>query len=315
MARETTWPALPYPEWADTCTTLHLWAQIVGKVRLAVSPWVNHSWQATLYPTARGLTTSTLAAGERIFQVDFDFVDHRLRISAAGGGREIPLEGQTVASFHRGVTQALDALGVAAPFHGAPNELPEAIPFAEDERGAYDGEAVRRFHGAVLQSERVFRRFRSRFLGKSSPVHLFWGSFDLAVTRFSGRRAPEHPGGIPHLPDEVTREAYSHEVSSAGWWPGHGGLGYPAYYSYAWPEPEGFSKAPVAPAEASWSEDLGEFLLPYDAVRTAEDPDATLLAFLQSTYEAAAHTGAWDRETLERTEGPPPGLRSPAFRR
>ena len=314
MVRENAWPDLAYDDWSDTCTTLHLWSQIVGKVRLAASPWLNHSWHATLYPTVRGFTTGTLARGQRIFQVDLDLVDHRARISpAVGRERELALEGQTVASFYRWTMESLAALGLGLEIHRAPNELPEATPFAEDERGAYDREAVRRFHGVVLQSERVLRRFRSRFVGKSSPPHFFWGSFDLAVTRFSGRRAPEHPGGIPHLPDEVTREAYSHEVSSAGWWPGHGGLGYPAYYSYAWPEPEGFAKAQVAPAEAFWSDDLGEFLLPYEAVRTADDPDAALMAFLQSTYEAAAETANWDREALERQEGPPEGLKSPAF--
>jgi len=316
VARENGWPELPYEDWADTCTTLHLWSQVVGKVRLAASPWLNHSWHATLYPTVRGFTTGTLAAGARVFQVDLDLVDHRLRVSAAvGGEHQLALEGQTVASFYRGMMEALHSLGLSVTIHGAPNELPEAIPFAADTRGAYRPDAVRRFHGAVLQSERVFRRFRSRFLGKSSPVHLFWGSFDLAVTRFSGRKAPPHPGGFPHLPDEVTREAYSHEVSSAGWWPGQGGLGYPAYYSYAYPVPEGFAEAPVAPAEAAYVEDLGEFLLPYDAVRTAPDPDEALLSFLQTTYEAAADNAGWDREALEREEGPPEGVHSPAFRR
>jgi hypothetical protein len=313
MTRADQWPELPYDEWAETCTTLHLWAQILGKVRLAACPWLNHSWQATLYPTARGLTTWSLAARGRVFQVDLDLLDHCLRVSTADGDRwKLPLEGQTVSSFHRELLAALKRLGVGLRIHGAPNELPEATPFAEDERGVYDPEATGRFHRAVLQSERVMRRFRSRFLGKSSPVHLFWGSFDLAVTRFSGRPAPPHPGGIPHLPDEVTREAYSHEVSSAGWWPGHGGLGYPAYYSYAYPAPEVFGESPVAPADAFYDEGLGEFLLPYDAVRTAADPDAALLAFLQSTYEAAAERAGWDREALEREEGPPPGLRSPA---
>lgn len=314
MARADQWPDLPYDGWAETCTTLHLWAQIVGKVRMAASPWINHSWQATLYPTGRGLTTSTLAARGRVFEVGLDLRDHHLRVSAADGARwELPLPGQTVASFHGELLAALERLGVGVTIHGAPNELPEATPFAEDERGAYDPDAVGRFHRVVLQSERVMRRFRSRFLGKSSPVHLFWGALDLAVTRFSGRLAPPHPGGIPHLPDEVTREAYSHEVSSAGWWPGHGGLGYPAYYSYAYPAPEGFGESPAAPADAFYSADLGEFLLPYDAVRTAADPEAVLLAFLQSTYEAAADRGAWDRQALEREEGPPAGLRSPAF--
>jgi hypothetical protein len=314
MGRDETWPALPYDDWAETCKTLHHWAQIVGKVRIAASPWLNHSWHATLYPTARGLTTQTLAAGPQVFQVDFDFVDHRLRVAAADGGRrELALEGQTVASFYRGVLEALDALGLAVTIHGAPNELPEATPFADDDWGTYDPDAARSFHQVVLQCERVFRRFRSRFLGKCSPVHLFWGSFDLAVTRFSGRTAPQHPGGFPHLPDPITREAYSHEVSSAGWWPGHGGLGYPAFYSYAYPSPEGFGSTRVAPAEAFFDEGLGEYLLPYDAVRTAADPDVALLAFLQSTYEAAANAASWDRQALERQEGPPPGVHSPAF--
>jgi len=316
MARDTTWPELPYDDWADTCTTLHHWAQIVGKVRMATSPWLNHSWQATLYPTARGLTTQTLAAGTRVFQVDLDLVDHRLRVSTADGDRrELELPGQTVAGFYRGVLGVLDDLDLDVAIHGAPNELPDDTPFADDDWGTYDSEAVERFHRAVLQCERVFRRFRSRFLGKCSPVHLFWGSFDLAVTRFSGRPAPQHPGGFPHLPDPVTREAYSHEVSSAGWWPGQGGLGYPAFYSYAYPVPEGFGSARIAPGAAFFDEGLGEYLLPYDAVRTALDPDETLLAFLENTYEAAADAAGWDRDALERQEGPPPGVHSPAFRR
>lgn len=310
MARHERWPALLYEDWADTCTTLHLWSQIVGKVRLVSTPWVNHSWHATLYPRPRGLTTGAMAQGGRSFQIDFDLLDHRLEVSTDDGRRrELPLPGQTVASFHRGLLGALGELDLPVRIHGAPNEMEEAIPFAEDERGSYDGDAARRFSEVLLQSSRVLQRFRSRFLGKSSPVHFFWGGFDLAVTRFSGRPAPEHPGGFPHLPDAVTREAYSHEVSSVGFWPGNPRFRQAAYFCYAYPKPEGFAAAPVAPEAAYYDEGFGEFFLPYDAVRTAEDPDAALLAFCQSAYEAAADAAGWDRAALEREEGPPPGIR------
>ncbi|HUF77295.1 MAG TPA: DUF5996 family protein, partial [Thermoanaerobaculia bacterium] len=296
MARNDRWPALPYGDWADTCTTLHLWSQIVGKVRLVSTPWLNHSWNATLYPCPRGLTTGAMAQGERSFQIDFDFFDQRLVVSTDDGrGRELPLPGQTVASFFRGLLGALGELDLPVRIHGAPNEVEEAIPFAEDARGSYDADAARRFSQVLLESSRVLQRFRSRFLGKSSPVHFFWGGFDLAVTRFSGRPAPEHPGGFPHLPDAVTREAYSHEVSSVGFWPGTPQFPQPAYYSYAYPPPAGFADASVAPDGATFDPGLGEFVLPYDAVRTAEAPDAALLAFCQSTYEAAAEAAGWDR--------------------
>ncbi len=309
MDRDTTWPTLPYPEWADTCTTLHMWTQIVGKVRLVSTPWVNHSWHATLHPTPRGLTTGVMSWRDRAFEIDLDLFAHRLRVATdRGDRRELPLPGQTVASLYHGLLGSLEELGLPVRIHPLPNELPDPVPFAEDERGTYDGEAAHRFARVLLQSARVLQRFRSRFLGKCSPVHFFWGSFDLAVTRFSGRPAPPHPGGIPHLPDAVTREAYSHEVSSAGFFPGNAGHPEPAFYSYAYPEPAGFSGARVGPAEALYDPDFSEFFLPYDAVRTAADPEAVLLTFLQGTYEAAADHASWDRAALERDEGPPPGL-------
>ena len=301
QSRET-WPALPYSEWKETCTTLHLWTQIVGKVRLSRSPWLNHSWHATLYVTPRGLTTSAIPHGHRRFQLDFDFIDHRLIASVSDGGRsELALRPMTVADFHAQTLEMLRRLGVPTQIHGAPNEVPDAVPFAEDrEHDAYDPEYAGRFWRVLLQADRVFGRFRAGFTGKCSPVHLFWGSFDLAVTRFSGRPAPPHPGGFPNLPDAVTREAYSREVSSAGFWPGGGPTDYAAFYSYAYPVPDGYGSRPVAPAEAFFHPELGEFLLPYEAVRRAPDPDAALTAFLQSTYEAAADAGGWDRQALER---------------
>lgn len=301
------WPELPYAAWQDTCTTLHLWSQIVGKVRLALTPWQIHSWHATLYVTARGLTTSPIPNGERAFQIDFDFIDHALRIvTGERGERTLPLEPMTVAQFYRAVLDRLAALGIEVEIHGRPNEVPEPIPFAEDEEhGAYDAEYAYRYWRALAQIDRVFKHFRTGFVGKSSPVHLFWGSFDLAVTRFSGRRAPLHPGGVPNLPDEVTREAYSHEVSSAGFWPGGGPADDAAFYSYAYPTPDAFPKQPVKPGAAFYSEDAGEFILPYEAVRASDDPDETLLDFLESTYEAAAETGGWDRDALECELGRP----------
>lgn len=304
---QETWPALPYETWQDTCATLHLWTQIVGKLRLALMPWINHQWQVPLYLTARGLTTSPLPCGGQCFDVEFDFIHHRLIIRVSDGGeRSLPLTDQSVAAFHDAVFASLAALGIQTRIRETPNEIPDAIPFWQDRtHHAYDPEHARRFWQVLLQVDRVFKQFRSGFLGKASPVHFFWGSFDLAVTRFSGRRAPPHPGGVPALPDPITREAYSHELSSAGFWPGNGGLGYPAFYSYAWPEPEGFRTARVRPDEAFFHREMGEFILPYEAVRTAGEPDATLLAFLQSTYEAAAEAGRWDREELECAFGKP----------
>jgi hypothetical protein len=301
------WPSLSYQLWEPTCTTLHLWTQIVGKVRLAQTPWINHSWQATLYLTARGLTTSTIAHGPRTFQIDFDFIADSLRITASDGGlATVALQPGSIADFYARFLAALDELGLGVAMHDRPNEMPEALPFAEDRAPRpYDAEAVRRFWRAMLLAERVFVRFRSGFLGKVSPVHLFWGGLDLAVTRFSGRPAPRHPGGAPHLPRAVNVEAYSHEVSSAGFWPGGGGADDAAFYSYAYPEPEGFRTAPVRPSQAHHDSKLGLFLLPYEAVRTARDPESTLLDFLQSTYEAAANLAAWDRAPLECAFGEP----------
>jgi hypothetical protein len=301
------WPALPYPGWQDTCTTLHLWTQIVGKIRLAQVPWLNHSWHATLYLTARGLTTSPVPYGRRLFQVDFDFIEQALLIRTGDGSeRRLPLEPQTVAAFHAAVVTALDELGIPVDFDGTPNELPDPIPFRDDTvHDAYDAEYAHRFWQVLLQADRVLKQFRTGFLGKCSPVHFFWGSFDLAVTRFSGRPAPPHPGGVPHLPDDVTREAYSHEVSSAGFWPGGGPTDYAAFYSYAYPVPDGYGGSAVKPAEAFFHADAGEFILPYDAVRQASDPERMLLDFLQGTYDAAAEAGGWDRRALECPMGVP----------
>jgi hypothetical protein len=303
----TPWPELPLAAWRETYATLHLWTQIVGKIRLARTPWLNHSWHIALYVTARGLTTSPIPDGGRTFQIDLDFIDHVLRISTSDGAqRQFALAGQSVASFHAAIMAALAELGIHIAIDEMPNELPEPIRFSEDNQHAsYDPHAVRRFLQILVNVDRVFKQFRTGFLGKASPVHFFWGSFDLAVTRFSGRRAPRHPGGVPHLSDDVACEAYSHEVSSAGFWPGSGAIDYPAFYSYAYPEPAGFRAAKVKPDAAFFSEAVGEFILPYDAVRTATDPDQALLEFLQSTYEAAANAAKWDRDALECAPGQP----------
>jgi hypothetical protein len=301
------WPELPYAAWRDSCATLHLWTQIVGKIRLARTPWLNHSWHVTLYVTARGLTTSPIPDGARSFQIDFDFIDQVLRISTSDGRqRQLPLAAQSVAAFYAAVMAALADVGIHVKIHDRPNEIPDPIRFPDDHvHAAYDPDAGNRFWQVLRQADRVFAKFRTGFLGKSSPVHFFWGSFDLAVTRFSGRPAPRHPGGVPNLPDTVAQEAYSHEVSSAGFWPGGGAIDYPAFYSYAYPEPPGFRTARVRPDAAFFSEALGEFILPYNAVRTAADPDAALLDFLQSSYEAAANAATWDRAALECGLGEP----------
>ncbi|MGB7832559.1 MAG: DUF5996 family protein [Xanthobacteraceae bacterium] len=301
------WPELPYTAWRDTCATLQLWTQIVGKIRLSLTPWLNHSWQVTLYVTARGLTTTPINDGERALEIAFDFVDHVLRIDTSDGRQlKVPLRAQPVAEFFTAIKAALAEAGVHVDIDETPNELVDPIRFSEDRvHAAYDADYAQRFWRVLLQCDRVFKLFRTGFIGKASPVHFFWGSFDFAVTRFSGRRAPLHPGGIPHLPDAVTREAYSHEVSSAGFWPGGGAIDYAAFYSYAYPTPDGFGKSRVRPAAAFFSQELGEFLLPYDAVRTAADPDALLLEFLQSTYEAAANLAHWDRAALECPLGKP----------
>jgi hypothetical protein len=306
-SRDALWPPLPLAAWRDTCATLHMWTQIVGKIRLTQTTWTNHSWHVTLYVTASGLTTSPIPYGTRTFEIAFDFVAHELRIRTSDGGHgRVPLEPQSVATFYRRLMEVMTALGLPVRIYAKPNEVADAIPFAEDEvHRAYDRDYANRFWRVLVQTERVMKRFRARFIGKCSPVHFFWGGPDLAVTRFSGRRAPTHPGGVPNLPDRVTREAYSHEVSSLGFWPGGGAIDYPAFYAYAYPEPSGFAAAPVAPVGAFYSTDLKEFILPYDVVRTAESPDESLLAFAQSTYEAAANLAGWDRGALERSEGPP----------
>lgn len=298
------WPALPYDAWKDTCATLHLWTQIVGKIRLVQTPWVNHSWHVTLYLTARGLTTTPVPYGARSFEIEFDFVDHALAVRTSDGATaRMALAPRSVADFHRELLERLAGLGLRPRIRTLPNEIPDAIPFDRDNvHASYDADAAHRFWRVLLLSDRVLKRFRSRFVGKCSPVHFFWGSFDLAVTRFSGRTAPPHPGGVPNLPDWVVREAYSHEVSSCGFWPGGGAVPYPAYYAYAYPEPPGFHSARVRPDAARYNEDLREFVLPYDAVRDSADPEATLLAFLESTYEAAADLAGWDRAALERAE-------------
>jgi Family of unknown function (DUF5996) len=295
------WPELPYAAWRDSCETLQLWTQVVGKIRLAKTPWLNHSWHVALYVTPRGLTTSPIPDGARTFQIDFDFTDHLLRITTSDGAqRQLPLKPQSVASFYAAVMATLADLRIDVTIDEMPNELPAPLRFSQDSQHAsYDPDAVGRFLLVLVNTDRVFKEFRTAFLGKASPVHFFWGSFDLAVTRFSGRRAPRHPGGVPHLSDDVAAEAYSHEVSSAGFWPGSGAIDYPAFYSYAYPAPEGFSDAKVRPDAALFSKELGEFLLPYDAVRTAAEPDRALLEFLQSTYEAAANAAKWDRDALE----------------
>lgn len=303
----TAWPDLPTEEWRETYATLHLWTQIVGKIRLAKSPWLNHSWHVTLYVTPRGLTTSPVPDGTRTFQIDFDFIDHRLRISTSDGvNRHFALPGHSVASFHAAIMEALAELGISVAIDEMPNELPDPVRFSQDTAHAsYDPDAVGRLLQILVNCDRVFKQFRTGFLGKSSPVHFFWGSFDLAVTRFSGRRAPRHPGGVPNLPDAVAHEAYSHEVSSAGFWPGSGPVDYPAFYSYAYPEPAGFRTAKVRPDAAFFSEAMSEFVLPYDAVRKADDPDEALLDFLNSTYDAAANAAKWDRDALECNPGQP----------
>ncbi|MHC5011605.1 MAG: DUF5996 family protein, partial [Planctomycetota bacterium] len=300
-SRDHAWPELAYADWKDTQATLHMWTQIIGKVRLAQTPWRNHAWHVTLYPTARGLTTSPVPHGDKLFTIDFDFMDHVLKIRVSdGGARDLRLEPKTVADFHAEVMTALEGLGVPVRIHPAPNEVDPAIPFAEDtEHASYDAAAANRFWRVLIQTDRVFKHFQTGFLGKVSPSHFFWGSFDHAVTRFSGRTAPLHPGGLPNLPLIVAQEAYTHEVSSAGFWPGGEAKPEPIYYSYAYPSPGGFAEAPVQPADARFDETLGEFVLPYEAVRTADDPDAALLAFLQSTYDAAADLGKWDRAALD----------------
>jgi hypothetical protein len=296
------WPALPLADWIDTRDTLQLWLQIIGKVRLRLTPPINHSWHSTFYLTARGLTTSPIPYDSRSFHIDLDFVDHRLLIATTDGvSGGFALEPQSVAVFYARLMDELTRVGMPVRISTKPNEIATAIPFPRDEsHDAYDKDAVHRFWRVLSQADRVLKTFRTRFIGKSSPVHLFWGGMDLAVTRFSGRTAPLHPGGIPNLPDSVTQEAYSHEVSSCGFWTGTAPVDYPAFYSYAYPQPDGFADAPVGPAGAFYSRDFGEFILPYDRVRESKSPDDTVLEFLQSTYDAAADLAKWDRAALEK---------------
>jgi len=300
------WPSLPLEAWSETYATLHMWTQIVGKIRLAQTPWVNHGWHCTLYVTARGLTTSPVPHGNRTFQIDFDFIGHRLAVLSSDGlAGGFPLEPQSVATFYKRLMEEMEKLDLYVKINRKPNEVPDPIPFDQDEtHRAYDGEYANRFWRILVQADRVFKAFRGRFIGKCSPVHFFWGGPDLAVTRFSGRWAPKHPGGIPNLPDWVTQEAYSEEVSSCGFWPGGGPVPYAAFYSYAYPEPAGFATSRIQPREGSYNNDLREFILPYDAVRQSESPDDTLLEFLETTYRAAADLAKWDRSSLERAQDP-----------
>lgn len=293
------WPALPQAAWSDTCATLQLWMQIVGKIRLALMPAINHAWNVTLYPTIRGLTTAPMPHGTRMLQIDFDFIEHILLFQTNDGGRHtLLLQPMTVAAFYQQVLSALDALHTPVRIWHMPVEVAEPIPFEQDQtHQAYDPEYAQRFWRILLQTTRVFTIFRARFTGKVSPIHLFWGALDLACTRFSGRPAPEHPS-MAGLPDRVTRDAYSHEVSSCGFWPGAPGIE-PLFYSYAYPEPPGYAQSSIAPAQARFDSTLGEFALPYEAMRQSADPDSTLLQFLQSTYEAAANCAHWDRAALE----------------
>ncbi|MBA3830591.1 MAG: hypothetical protein H0X34_01595 [Chthoniobacterales bacterium] len=306
--RDAAWPALPFEEWQATAETLHMWTQIVGKIRLKLTPWVNHSWHVTLYLTSRGLTTSPIRHGLYTFELRFDFLDHHLRILKSDGRQHlIKLRARPVAEFYRAVMGGLSELELPVKIDLLPNEISNPIAFDRDEtHRAYDPEYANRFWRVLVQSDRLFKNFRARFCGKCSPVHFFWGSFDLAVTRFSGRPAPPHPGGVPHLPDAVAREAYAQEVSSVGFWPGSAASPTPIYYSYAYPEPPGYPQTQVRPNEASYLAQLHEFTLPYDVVRSAASPDDALLDFAQSTYDAASWLGKWDRDALDEAQLHPP---------
>jgi hypothetical protein len=312
LSTDAAWPELPYTAWQDTAATLQLWTQVVGKIRLELTPWLNHSWHVTLYVTARGLTTGPMPADGRTLQIDFDFIDHVLWLRTSDGHfRQLMLKPTPVAEFYADVMIALKELGISVKITTMPCEIADCIPFDHDTKhSSYDAGYANRFWRVLARAHDVMARFRTGFLGKSSPVHFFWGSFDLAVTRFSGRTAPPHPGGVPHLPDSVAREAYSHEVSSAGFWPGGGAIDYPAFYSYAYPAPAGFSEAAVTPGAAFFSPELGEFIYPYNAMRMAHDPDAALMEFLQSTYNAAADLAKWDRKALECALGEPGKVRA-----
>lgn len=301
VAHRESWPPLPLAEWQDTYAVLHRWMQIVGKVRLAQAPMLNHWWQVPLYLTARGLTTSPIPHADLSFEISFDFIDHQLWIQTSdGASRSLALAPRSVADFYAEFMAALAALGLKIKIWTMPVEIQDPIPFEQDrQHRVYVPEHAQRFWRILKQADRVLQQFRGGFLGKCSPVHFFWGSFDLAVTRFSGRPAPSHPGGIPHLPDWVTRLAYSHEVSSCGFWPGGGPILEPVFYAYAYPEPKEYKNYSVRPKAAFYHNDMREFLLPYTALRQAENPDSMLLDFVHSTYEAAADCGGWDRRALE----------------
>lgn len=304
------WPDIPYASWGPTVATLQLWTQIVGKTKLSLTPWLNHSWQVPLYVTAHGLDTGPVTSGKEMFDIEFNFIDHCLQVrTSQGATRTLALEPQSVAEFYRRFLELLKSIGIAVSINELPNEVASPVAFSSDRMHAdYDAAAAHRFWRVLVQVDRVFKQFRSGFLGKASPVHFFWGSFDLAVTRFSGRRAPPHPGGVPGLADAIVREAYSHEVSSAGFWPGNDAFPRAAFYSYAYPEPGAFRNRSI-PHGAYYDGGLGEFIMDYDRVRTAADPEALLLDFLTSTYAAAADAGRWDRDSLECAMGIPGRVR------
>jgi hypothetical protein len=295
------WPALDYQSSKDALATLHMWMQILGKLRLSKSPWLNHSWHATFYVTPHGLTSGLIPDGDHSISVDVNLLNHSVTIEKSDGNqRFLPLQSESVASFYKRFAKALEELKIEAKFSLRPNEVANPVAFPLDEAHCiYDPAYAATLSQVLVRVDQVMEEFRSHYIGKCSPVHLFWGSFDLAVTRFSGRLAPEHPGGIPNLPDRVVRDAYSHEVSSCGFWPGNEMVPYPAFYSYAYPEPAGFAKAQVMPKAAFYHEQLREFILPYEAVRKAKHPELDILQFFTSTYEAAADLGSWNRETLD----------------
>ena len=309
------WPELDLAAWAETRDTLHLWTQIVGKIRLRQTPWINHSWNGTLYITSRGLTTSLIPHGDRLFQIDFDFIDHRLQVTTVDGERRtIVLAPKSVATFYKEVMAVLDELELSVVIHPHPSEIADGIPLPEDQRHAsYDTTYARRFWRTLASSYRVLQKFRSTFQGKASPVHFFWGSFDLSLTLFSGRPSTPMDMKMPHMPSWVTRDASIHEQAAFGFWPGNvaGPMAEPAFYAYAAPAPEGFAKTKLRSTAAIFPEAMGEWVLPYEAVRKAKDPDGEILAFLEDTYAAAADLGGWDRKTLERTETLPPPEKLP----
>lgn len=302
MVLNPQWPELPYTAWSETCETLQLWTQVAGKTIMALTPLVNHWWNVTFHVTARGMIKRVIPYRDGVFDIVFDFIDHRLDLVTSNGQREsLKLEPMTVADFYAAFMERLRRLGIAVDITTLPCEIENCVTFERDRQHAqYESDDVRKFHQALVQADRVMNQFRSGFIGKASPVHFFWGSFDLAVTRFSGRTAPPPKGHTRHVDDWVMAEAYSHECSSCGWWPGNGGLGHAAFYVYAYPEPAGYGDIHLKTADASYNKEAGQFWLPYDTVREARDPDALLLGFLQETYAAAADLAKWDRAALER---------------